>query len=116
MILRTCATAILIPFTLGWIPNQNFVTRLPSKPGVSLTAKRGSVSDSTTKSDAKPVSFLPWAKESGMGDQVQLLEKSESGNGEEMEGMSPELIGAGAVAAAITVIAGLSTAANFDVR
>jgi hypothetical protein len=53
-----------------------------------------------------------------MDDQSSLMKAGENELETSMnsEGMSPELIGAGAIAAVVATVAGVSTATNMDVR
>jgi uncharacterized membrane protein YdjX (TVP38/TMEM64 family) len=104
------ALFIWLPLAAAWVPQPYLLRRLPSKSRRALSDKRSPI----TETEIEKASFFspPWAnKETGMTDRVELPEKTE-----EEEGMSPELMGAGAVAAVVTVVAGLSTANNMGVR
>ena len=110
---------IWLPLVAAWVPAPYAVLhrRLSSKSTRAvLAAKRSPI----TETELKKTSFfsLPaWAANKETTGQGEFLEKTADPlTTEEGAGMSPKLMGAGAVAAFVTVIAGISTATNMDIR
>ena len=125
VVLSTAALIILLGhFTVySWIPN-NHVCRLKtttSRKGniISNRAQRSPITENSTD-EKKNEFFFPWSKTSGnMNNQVEYLESNNeisSNTDIESEKMSPELIGAGAIAAFVVAGGMLGLAKNMEVR
>ena len=109
-----------LPLSVAWAPRPFPISnhRYPTSRTV-LSVKQSST-PAETESERNAF-FFPWAsQEKRMTDQVELMGKTARGKtiqaDEEMEGMSPELLGGGAIAGLITVAVGLYAATNMDLR
>jgi hypothetical protein len=118
------STTVVLMSTLGlaaaWLPQPHPVhQQLPSTSSRSskISAHRSPATEDETESRSN---FFPWSDSNKAEDipyQAYALDKKDdSASTEEDQAMSPELMKAGVFAASAAIIAGVSTATNFDIR
>ncbi len=106
------SSAVCMPLALAWMPHSLQLTPPKQRSITRLSVHQSPIpeQDNTTTKEF----LFPWSKDKGsIRDQADILKSAGS---PQNEGMSPALMGAGAVAAFATIMAGLSTATHLDFR